>query len=333
LLSSRRFANVEIWLTSISSDDFSMLDEVSEKFQPTGKRQLFATEVRQLAAHPAMSHALRQLAEDLVAQFENKPLLNLIISDRGRMLMSWLVLYFDSCHDPADPNSGLTVNRFKTACYESGLCSRGRASAMIGILRFAGHIEPAHEMRRGLPLRLVPTEKLRSAYRQRLVYSFRAMRPVLFEGGLGLELLGNPIFERTFFKNACDEFLACPRPIALAPQLELFAESKAGFVILLALIASARAPGVPVDEVLNVPVSRLSARFAVSRAQIKALLEAAVEARLLLPAGSGKAGYLLSDTLRHDAFCMLAALFLLAAKGIRDGAAAVGMSALQTADR
>jgi len=291
-------------------------------FQTTGNPAFFADEVERLAAHPAMPAAFRSYAANFTAHLENRPLLNLIVSDRGRVLMAWMALYFDAGYDPAVAGSGLTVNRFKTACHDSGLCSRGRAAAMLGIMRFAGHIEPAHQMRKGYPLRLIPTEKLRATFRHRIESAFRAMAHMLPEAATGLHHLGNPDFERAFVKSTCDGFLAGPRPITFAPAMEPLAEAKAGFAILLALVASATSQGVPTDEPLSVPLSRLSDRYAVSRAQAKELLLTAERHRLLLPAGGETRAYYLSDDLRRGMFLMLAAFFLLAVRGIRDGAAA-----------
>jgi hypothetical protein len=97
-----------------------------------------AERVAEIAAHPQMPEAMRLLASGLTDFFQGSRLLNLIASDRGRMVMAWMALYLDAGHDPRDPLSGLTVNRYKALCARTGVCSPGRGSAMLGIMRFAG---------------------------------------------------------------------------------------------------------------------------------------------------------------------------------------------------
>lgn len=271
-----------------------------------------------------MSRAVRSFARSYVAHFEHRPLLNLVTSDRGRVLMAWMALYFDALYDPAIPGSGLTVNRFKAACAETGLCSQGRASAMLGVMRFAKHIEPVTEARRGHSLRLSPTEKLRAAFRERIANTLGAMSLVLPEGRLGLDNLGDPVFERAFIIGACQAFLARERPMASCPLARLFADKKAGFLILFSLILSTEDDGLPVDQPMTASIASLSKAFAVSRPQIKLLFRAAVEKGALLPVGdTGGNRFLLSEAIREDCMRLMASFWVMAACGVRAGLAAL----------
>jgi hypothetical protein len=288
------------------------------------EREDYARDVEAFFSQPAMATAARRFGEGFIAQFEHRPLLNLVVSDRGRMLMSWFALYFDACYDPEQPGSGFTVNRFKSACQDTGLCSRGRAGAMIGIMRFAGYVVPAHEMRKGYPLRLEPTEKLRSAFRLRLVNVFQALALVVPEGAIGQRLLGNPRFERAFIRAVFEEFLARERPVSFAPAMTLFGESKAGVLILMALIATTPGNDISLDAPMTVPIARLAARFDVSRPQVKALLDRAVAEGLLRTADSEPGAFFLSEALRRDLIRILSAFFVVATKGVRMGAEAAG---------
>src|SRR5256885_4858788 len=67
-----------------------------------------AERVATIAAHPQMPEAMRLLASGLTDFFQGSRLLNLIASDRGRMVMAWMALYLDAGHDQRDPLSGLT---------------------------------------------------------------------------------------------------------------------------------------------------------------------------------------------------------------------------------
>lgn len=277
-----------------------------------------------IMASADMPRAVRSFAKSYVAHFEHRPLLNLVTSDRGRVLMAWMALYFDALYDPAVPGSGLTVNRFKAACAETGLCSQGRASAMLGVMRFAKHIEPVTEARRGHSLRLSPTEKLRAAFRERIANTLAAMSLVLPEGRLGLDHLGDPVFEKAFIIGACEAFLARERPMASCPLAKLFAEKKAGFLILFSLILSTDSDGLPLDQPMTASIAALSKAFAVSRPQIKLLFRAAVDKGALRPVANDAGNrFTLSEAMRDDCMRLMANFWVMAACGVRAGLAAV----------
>jgi hypothetical protein len=271
-----------------------------------------------------MPRAVRGFAKSYVAHFEHRPLLNLVTSDRGRVMMAWMALYFDALYDPAIPGSGLTVNRFKAACADTGLCSQGRASAMLGVMRFAKHIEPVTEVRRGHSLRLSPTEKLKTAFRERIANALKAMCLVMPEGRLGLDNLGDPVFERAFIIGACEAFLARERPMTFCPLAKLFAEKKAGFLILFSLILSTEGDGLPVEQPMTASIAALSKAFAVSRPQIKLLFRAVVEKGALQPVGNDAGNHFyLTEAMRDDCMRLMAGFWVLAACGVRAGLAAL----------
>jgi hypothetical protein len=290
----------------------------------SGEAFRFREDIDKIMASPAMERAVRGFAESYVAHFEHRPLLNLVTSDRGRVMMAWMALYFDALYDPAVPGSGLTVNRFKAACADTGLCSQGRASAMLGVMRFAKHVEPVTEARRGHSLRLSPTEKLRSAFRERIANALKAMSLVMPEGSLGLAHLGDPVFERAFIVAACEAFLERERPMTYCPLAKLFAEKKAGFLILFSLILSTEGDGLPVDQPMTASIAALSKAFAVSRPQIKLLFRAVVEKGALRPIGNdGGNRFTLSEAMRDDCIRLMAGFWVMAACGVRAGLAAI----------
>lgn len=282
----------------------------------------FADDIDRLSQAALMPVAVRQFASDFIDHFEHRPLLNIVISDRGRVLMSWMALYFDACHDPDDPNSGLTVNRFKAACAETGLCSPGRAAAMIDLMRFAGQIEPVAEVRRGYPLRLVPTAKMRAAFNSRMRNAFRAMALVLPEGEAGLANIDNLRFEKSFIRMACDEFLLRERAIDYAPSIPPIYESKAGVLIVFSLLLSTDDDGLPLDKPMTISISALSRAFSVSRPRIKDLLRRLLSEGLLLP-GNSETSFYLSETLRRDIMRLIAGYWIVTACGIRAGLASL----------
>jgi hypothetical protein len=290
----------------------------------SGDASRFRDDIAVIMAAPEMERAVRGFAASYVAHFEHRPLLNLVTSDRGRLMMAWMALYFDALYDPTTPGSGLTVNRFKAACADTGLCSQGRAAAMLGVMRFAKHLEPITEARRGYSLRLSPTEKLRTAFRERIANTLRAMSMVMPEGRLGLDHLGDPVFERAFIIGACQAFLERERPMTYCPHARIFADRKAGMLILFSLILSTDGDGLPVDQPMTASIASLSKAFAVSRPQIKLLFRTAVEQGALRALGHDAGNrFTLSDAMRDDCMRLLAGFWVMAACGVRAGLAAM----------
>jgi hypothetical protein len=282
-------------------------------------KQARADEIGALATHANMPKALRTLSRGIVELFVGNRLLNLLVSDRGRVVMGCLALYLDAGHDPRNPLSGLTVNRFKAQCAETGVCSAGRAAAMLGLMRFAGYLEPAQRTQRGLPLRLVPTERLVEPLRQRWRAVFVALAQLRPEGEAGLALLDDPAFTKAFVRAVVHLFRTRERIVAHGPAMELFIDRKAGFVVLMNMMLSA-APGddMPPRAPLPVSVVGLARRFAVSRGQIKDILQSAVAAELLEPVGADQSAYLITPRLREGILHFFAALFVLVTDGIAE---------------
>ena len=287
---------------------------------PSGTAETASTQaerVAAIAAHPQMPQAMRLFCSGLIDFFQGSRLLNLIASDRGRMVMAWMALYLDAGYDPRDPLSGLTVNRYKALCASTGVCSPGRGAAMLGIMRFAGYLEPAGRAHRGLPLRLVPTEKLKVQQRERWRRLFPALACVRPEGEIGVALIDDPAFYKAFVRASVDAYLAGRPPIDFGLALMPFAEQKAGFMVLMSLLLSTPPEqGMPPSGPMSVPVARLARRFAVSRAQVKHTLRSAVAAGLLIPAEQDQSAYLITPALRESMFGFVAALLLLLADGI-----------------
>src|SRR2546423_15544489 len=100
-----------------------------------------------------------------------------------------MALYSDAGHARRGPLSELPVTRYRVLCASTCVCSPGRGAAMLGIMRFAGYLEPAGRVHRGVPLRLIPTEKLRAQQRERWRPVVSALACGSPEGEIGLALI------------------------------------------------------------------------------------------------------------------------------------------------
>src|SRR2546423_15232568 len=137
-----------------------------------------------------------------------------------------MALYSDAGHARRGPLSELPVTRYRVLCASTCVCSPGRGAAMLGIMRFAGYLEPAGRAHRGLPLRLIPTEKLTAQQRERWRRVFPALARVCPEGEIGLALIDEPAFHKAFIRASVEAYLSGRPPIDFGPALTLFADQK-----------------------------------------------------------------------------------------------------------
>ena len=86
-------------------------------------------------AHPRFAEAGRIVAAGLVALYQGERVVNLVMPDRIRYIISVFAMHLHFAGRPNDPNSGLTASRLARLCVERKICSEGRAEAMLAIMR------------------------------------------------------------------------------------------------------------------------------------------------------------------------------------------------------
>jgi hypothetical protein len=231
-----------------------------------------------LRAHPHFPAAMRASAAGIVALYQGGRLLNWLMDDRGRLLFGYLALYLHFARHPDDPASGLTPTRMKQLCAEFDICSAGRATAMLSLMRFAGYLAPAAASDRRLHV-LVATERLIGLLLERWRLHFAAMAPLSPEGKAAQTSLDAPAFQRDLTIAMFERFRAGFRFMTHAPELGLFGERNAGMLMLASLIAAGDADDtVPPQRPVPISVSALARRFSVSRPHVLKLLnDAAAE--------------------------------------------------------
>jgi hypothetical protein len=107
---------------------------------------------RDLAKSSAFFIAMRSLATELTAMFDENPRLMSIFASHQRWLMAQLGISLHYRRDPNDPAKGLYVGRFVAAAVEHGIASRNTAAAFLQEMlayRFARHSDnpPDNRMR------------------------------------------------------------------------------------------------------------------------------------------------------------------------------------------
>ena len=285
--------------------------------------RITAEEVAALRRHPEFHKSARASAATMVELYQGNRLLNAIVNDRGRLVISTLAVHLHYSAVADDPRSGLTAARVKAFCAAEGVCSPGRAAAVLALMRWAGYLAPAPQAANIRTDRLVATQRLIDLHRERWGRQLAVVATLFDEGREALDSLDRPGFGPAFAAGHAALFTSGVRLTDHAPSLELFLDRNCGLLILANLVTL----GAPDDEPLPkrpVPlsISALAKRFGVSRPHVIALLRDAEAAGLLERLGLGGAQVQLSPRLLEDLERFFATVFLFNARSAR-GALAV----------
>lgn len=226
-----------------------------------------------IIAHPAFPRAVAQLVGEISALYSGNRLLNRVLSDRGRNMFGLMVLYLDAL--PPEEGGGLTAARIVALCTSTGLCSRGRAKAMLALMRWGGYLASAApaEDRRVKPL--MPQEKLVALQHRRWRLVFEAGKALDPELARLAPRLADAAFTRVLAVLLGEAFLSGFRPVSAAPELNDLVDRDGGLMVLLALF-TAESNGEEPPSIAN-----LSRRFHLSRAHVLDLLRLSEERGLV----------------------------------------------------
>lgn len=284
--------------------------------------KISADAVAALVARPRFPEAVRSTAMTFVELYRGNRLLNTLLNDRGRLVISYFALYLHHSYRAEDPLSGLTVSRVKEFCAEQKLCSAGRAEAILMVMRLFGYLEQAPASNDRRVRRLIPTDRLVSQLRERWQRLFGAMAMVMPEGEQGLNALDRQDFTAAFVARLADYFRSGVRLVDHAPGLDTFADRNAGIIILMNLMLSGDASDTfPPTRPVPVSISALSKRFGVSRVHVRKLLRDVAALGWTAPTNTDDGRVILQQPMRQAMLNFMATAFLLLAAAIRDAGA------------
>ncbi|QTL03653.1 hypothetical protein J5J86_23505 [Aquabacter sp. L1I39] len=243
-----------------------------------------------LMAHPRFHEAMEIATRGILDMYHGNRLLNRLMNDRGRVIFGLLCYYLAS--SPDENGVGLTVTRIADICEETNLCSRGRAKALITLMRWAGYVDActsgAAGNRRQRPL--VPTPRMTTEYTRRWKTMLTAISRFDSVADEALARLSEPGFLTALVRNQGDRYRAGFRLLEHSPQMEVLAERDAGVLIAISLYNSGgEGDTYPPSQPVPVPVAGLARQFDVSRAHVLKMLREAEDAGLIrrLPAHQG----------------------------------------------
>src|SRR5690242_17648468 len=95
-----------------------------------------------LMALPGFADGARASAAAMTELYRGSSLLNAVVNDRGRFVIASMALYLHFLGE-RDPSVRLTAGRLKAAAVGQGVCSPGRAAAVIALMRWGGYLAPA----------------------------------------------------------------------------------------------------------------------------------------------------------------------------------------------
>lgn len=272
---------------------FISRDPTSGELAPSAPRDkavppiMTAAEIAALAAHPRFTDARQVLALGIIEDHTANRLLNRVFNDRGRFVIGMFAQYLHHFRLDGESEAGLTAARLRALCARTGISSPGRATALLGLMRFAGYLSRAPRDRVGSDRRqrlLVPTARLVALQRQRWLRQLTALSLITPEGARGRELLGQAWFERALLGHMVRPYLGGFRFVDQVPELARYIERNGCLLILAKLALPSGAA--PASSAPPPTISGLSSEFGVSRAHIRNLLEdAAADGFVERPAG------------------------------------------------
>lgn len=269
-----------------------------------------------LQADPQFDGAVRRAAQFYTELHRGGRLSGWILGDRARALFGFLLLNLHASARDDDPRSGLTASRVKETCVAIGLCSAGRAGAMLSLLHAAGYVTPVASAEDARVRRLIPTQKLIDMVRERIIGHFESVGPLVPEAVAALPLMHRDDFIYVMVRSLSDFFFAGFRLLQYAPDLGLFAERSAGMVILFDLLrAGEPGDGFPPQGPVAFSIADLARRYGVSRTHVLRLSREAEESGLLSRVGARGEAVQLSPGLARAAMDFFATMFLFLAAG------------------
>lgn len=222
-----------------------------------------------LIGHPQLPAAVSRLIEVLIRTYDGNRLLNQLLCDRGRVVFGYVVCYL--AVSPTSGSAGVTLGAVQAICRLTGLCSAGRAAAMLAAMRFGGYVVAETDPGDGRKRRLMPSDKLLAEQCRQWTHHYEAMLPVLPRAAEVLPRIRDRNFYIAMQRQLGQHYLAGFRMLDQVPALAPLAESNAGLLIMAGLMnrhmnAGGRGEPIPVS------ISAIARRFGVARSHVRHML-------------------------------------------------------------
>jgi hypothetical protein len=208
--------------------------------------------------------------------------MNRAISDRGRMITAFMA--FTLNHESG--GAGFTVAHLRAEAARLGFISPGRVTAWAATLQLLGFFTSRGSAR---PRRIVPTEKFFAVPRGRAERNWPSVAPIYPPANAALARLDEPGFLADAIVSLAGLLRSGYRALGPFPDLVAITDREAGLVILFSIMLRHK----PGEMVAVAPLAR---EFTVSRAHVRAILQAAAAFDMLTRTETG--GFRVEQQLR-----------------------------------
>ena len=233
-----------------------------------------------ILAHPRFALARDEFVRAMLALYEHKPFLNRLLLEASRTVLMSVIMCLYARYDEADRATWPTLRLVADSMAAHGLASASRVHDLVSRLVKTGYLE-----QRAAPLDrrtriLTPTEKMIAQDQDFLVSHHLPLQILFPDPGYGLIMTRDPAFQLKQRLVSRDLFALGAKILAGNPIMMLFQGRDAGVMILIKMIAMAKAEGGAAP--LKISYSDLGGRFGVSRTHVRKLLETAEELDLVV---------------------------------------------------
>ncbi|MGQ7791857.1 hypothetical protein ACUN0C_05550 [Faunimonas sp. B44] len=278
---------------------------VRDLFDGAASDPLSGGAMARIMAMDGFSAAAACSARGILETYQNRYALNRVLNDRGRLVLSLLLL---DLHFRAESGEGeLTLSRLQALCHGLDVCSPNRVAAMVAVMRLFGYVAVAPSADRRAR-RLVATEPFERITRERW--------SVLLEGASRLFPHVKEVLDRlqdravmaAFVRALSERFAGGYRTVHATPAIAPYIERDGGLLVLLAL-GSARTGSE--GGAAEFTIAETARRLDLSRAHVASVLKMAAADGLVVRSGARDERVRPTDALAALTDRFLAAAFLI----------------------
>lgn len=261
--------------------------------------------IARMQGQPGFARAMRHSMEGTLRICRDDRAVFRIHKDSGHFVLGVLALYLHV-------SGGLTLTRLQTLCVEAGLCSAGRAVAILVQLRLMGFVTALPRQGDGWLRRYDPTPQMAAAMRSRMRTDLESAALVEPHAAACLARFDDDeiffAFMRRFGKGLID---AAALRETEGPSLRMFSHHASGMLVLYSIAPSGAEDNdaFPPAGPVRISLAGLSNAHGISRAHVRRLVIRAEAVGYLRRTEAANQGYL-EPALREELAAYFAILFI-----------------------
>lgn len=230
---------------------------------------VFYRTAESIRAHPDFPLARRTYIREVLALYGDDPFHNKLLMAAARMVVFAVAICLEAGHREEDRATWPTVGNLKTALAMFCLTSPRRIDHILGRLVQIGYLESRPSAVDGRVRLLRPTDRMLDHDQDWLTAHYAPLSCLFGEADYRLPLARDRRFQQVQRGIATGIFMESAMVLLQNPGIMLFLGRESGILVLLEMAKSSIDEG---SATISLSLSRLGARFAVSRAHVRQLL-------------------------------------------------------------